>query len=557
MAEGIDHKELSAAAERWHQGVTGISESRQGRSDFRTLSNIPVKPLYTPLDVKDIDYLQEVGFPGEFPFARGTDPLMYRSRLWTMGMYTGLSSAKDTNRRVRQLIDQGQTGFSLAMDLPTQLGFDSDHPLAKGEVGKCGTPFCSLEDMETVLEGLPLAQMGQLRTTANAISGIALAMFKITAEKQGVDPASFSVVLQNDILKEYTVRGAYIFPPEPSVRLAVDVIEYACKVLPDWVPICVCGSHFLGAGGTAVQQTAFALADAMAYIQECLRRGMDIDVFGSRMWLLIDVEGDLFEGVANLRALRRMWAKMMRDRFGAKNPAACTARMLTFPTGRFLTAAQPLNNVARTTISLLAAVLGGAQTIHVPSYDEALGLPTEQAARVALASQQIVAYESGVTNTVDPLGGSYFVESLTNEFEARVVEYLSKIEAMGGALAAIGYMKRELADAAYKRIRAIESGDKVMVGVNRFKVDEGPNVPVFHAHPSSEEMQVERLRQLKSKRSSREVRLALRELADAAKAGANSVPATIRAVSTYATVQEICDVLRDIFGVYSPGTVSS
>ncbi len=561
MGNTFDREDLDriAQAQKWWQEnilEPEIAKRGERQRPILTRSGVPVDNLYTPASLPDYDYLSEDGFPGSFPFTRGVDPNMYRTQLWTFGQYAGFGTAEETNQRFKYLISKGGTGLSIALDLPTQMGYDADHPLAAGEVGKVGVSISSLRDMEILLDGIPLTKIRQMRTTANAIGHIILAMWVAVAERQGIDPNSFSALLQNDPLKEYVGRGTFIYPPRPAVRLSADVIEYCSKHLPNWTAINISGYHIRESGATAAQEIAFTFANAREYCEETLRRGVNIDTFAPVIWVFFATQMDLLEEVAKYRAARRMWARMMRDRYGAKNPRSMQLRFLSFSAGSALTAQQPLNNIVRVTIQTIAAALAGIQTHHASSYDEALSLPSEDSVLMSLRIQQIVAEESGVTNTVDPLGGSYYVEALTRQIEAEATAYLDRIEAMGGAVSAIeqGFIQREIADAAYRYQQRIENKELVVVGVNEYVAEESVKVPPFRVDPSVRERQVARLQELRSTRDPVELEGALRQLKDDAAAGRNIVPATIRAVKAYATVGEICDVLRGVFGVYrDPG----
>ena len=527
-----------------------------GDLDAETLSGLAVKSVYTPLDAPsgDEEYLDKLGLPGEAPFTRGVSPGMYRERLWVMGMYSGVASAAETNVRIRSLLEQGQRGFSVALDLPTQNGLDSDHQLAQGEVGRVGVPIDTLADMETMLAGIRLDQTSQIRTTANAIGPIAVAMFIAAAEKLGYEPSSFRVLLQNDVLKEYLARGTYVFPPRPAMGWAVDVVEYCANELPQWEPIEFCGYHIRDSGSTAVQEVAIAFANGIEYINAALERGLDIDAFAPTIYLFFSSHLDLFEEVAKFRAARRMWFKLLRYRYGAKETESLSANIFCYTLGSPQTAQEPLNNIVRISCQTLAAVLGGVQTLATSSYDEAHGLPSPEAVRVALRTQQIVAYETGVAKTADPLGGSYFVEGLTDEFETAAWAYLQRIKDEGGALLALesGWLGNELESQAYRHQLAVEDGRRVVVGVNRFATDEGA-AKGFQASTTdarSEHEQIARLHKVKQDRSTDQVERALKELGAAVDDGRNTIPAVLDAVRGYATVGEICDVLAERWGRY-------
>jgi methylmalonyl-CoA mutase N-terminal domain/subunit len=524
-----------------------------GEAGGETISGIEVHGLYTPLDLSGGPdaYLERIGFPGEPPYTRGFTPGMFRERLWVMGQYSGVASATETNRRIRSLLAQGQRGFSVALDLPTQNGLDSDHPLALGEVGRVGVPIDTLADMQTLLDGIPLDEVAQIRTTANAIGPIAVALFIAAAEAHGYSPGSFRVLLQNDVLKEYLARGTYVFPPRPALQFSVDVIEYCAEMLPGWEPIEFCGYHVRDSGSTAVQEVAIALANGIEYISAALDRGLDIDSFAPSIFLFLSAHLDLFEEVAKFRAARRMWHTLLKDRFGAKKPESLGVRIFCYTLGSPQTAQEPLNNVVRISYQALAAVLGGVQTLATSSYDEALGLPSDEAVRISLRTQQILAYETGVARTADPLGGSYFVESLTDRFEAEAWAYLERIEAQGGALGALesGWLHAEVEERAYRHQQAVESGERVVVGLNRFGVDAPAHIAATTAaNAQTENEQIARLAKVKQDRDSTRVAEALGQLDKAAQAGSNTIPTLLEAVRSYATVGEICNVLAKNWG---------
>ncbi len=523
---------------------------------FKTLSGVELRAVYTPEDLGTFDYSAKLGQPGHYPFTRGITEQMYRDELWVMGQYSGFASAEEANQRYRYLIEQGQTGFSVALDLPTQMGYDSDHPMAEGEVGKVGVAIDSLKDIEELFKGIQLEKVRQIRTTANANALILMAMFVAFARKNNIDPNNIRFLLQNDVLKEYICRGTYIFPPAPSVKLAVDVIEYCSKNLTNWTPIAVCGYHIRDAGATAAQELAFTFANLICYCDETIKRNLSIDSFAPNMYFFLASHIDLLEEVAKFRAARRIWAKIMKDRYGAKDPRSQSLRIFIMTTGGALTAEQPLNNIVRVTLEALAAVLGGVQTIATSSYDEALSIPTEQSVTVALRTQQILAYESGVTRTVDPLAGSYVVEYLTDKIEKEVFEYLDKIEKLGGTVACIekGYFQQELADSAYAFQKSIDKQERIVVGVNKFRDDKETDVPLFRVNEEVTEKQIRRLEELKKARNNAEVALSLQKLEQAAQRGENLAEAMFAAVSSYATLGEICQVLRNVYGDYkAPG----
>jgi methylmalonyl-CoA mutase N-terminal domain/subunit len=532
-----------------------LKKTKEQRERFETLSHIPVERLYLPDDI-DNDYAKEVGFPGQYPFTRGIYPTMYRGRLWTMRQYAGYATAEETNARYKFLLSQGQTGLSIAFDLPTQIGYDADDPIAAGEVGKVGVSISSLADMECLFDGIPLDQVST-SMTINAPAAILLAMYIAVGKKQGVPPEKLRGTVQNDILKEYIARGTYIFPPQPSMRLVTDIFAYCKDTVPHWNTISISGYHIREAGATAVQEVAFTFADAIAYVEAALRAGLLVDDFAPQLAFFFVAQNNLLEEVAKFRAARRLWASLMRDRFGARDPKSMMLRFHTQTAGVALTAQQPVNNVARVTLQALAAVLGGTQSLHTNSMDEALALPTEEAVQVALRTQQIIAYESGVADTVDPLAGSYYVEKLTDEIEARSRDYLDRIDALGGALAAIeaGYIQREIQESAYRYQKAVEAQAQIVVGVNRFQTAEDRKPRLMRVDESAGAAQVERLRQLRAGRDAAAVKRALATLQDAAQAAdANLMPLILDAVEAYATTGEICNVLRRVFGEYHAPT---
>lgn len=512
-----------------------------------TDSGIEIKKLYT---ATDSSHTPDPGLPGQFPYTRGVQADMYRGKLWTMRQYAGFSTAEESNRRYHYLLSQGVMGLSVAFDLPTQIGYDSDHPLSEGEVGKVGVAIDSLEDMETLFQGIQLEQVST-SMTINATGFILLAFYVALAKKQGADLNKITGTIQNDILKEYAARGTYIYPPKPSMRIITDIFEWCAKELPKWNTISISGYHIREAGSTAVQEIAFTLSNGKAYVQAALEKGMDINVFGKRLSFFFNAHNNLFEEVAKFRAARRMWAVMMKQ-LGATDEKALMLRFHTQTGGATLTAQQPLNNICRVTVQTLAAVLGGTQSLHTNGYDEALSLPTEEAARIALRTQQIVAFESGAPDTVDPLAGSYFVESLTNEVEQKAWELVHKIDAMGGSVSAIesGFMQEEIAASAYAYQRNIESGEKVIVGVNKFTIDKEIPIPGFKIDDSIRTIQTQKLTALKAKRNQEKVAASLNAIAKAAQGTQNLMPVVIEAVENHCTLGEISDVLRKIFGEY-------
>jgi methylmalonyl-CoA mutase N-terminal domain/subunit len=546
VGEGTD-----PARERWRATLRDKARATapERRERFLTSSGLEVRDLYTAADVAALDEDRDLGRPGEFPFTRGVQATMYRSRFWTMRQYAGFATAEETNQRFRYLLAQGQTGLSVAFDLPTQMGYDSDAPAAEGEVGRVGVPISSLADMAVLVDGLPLGDVST-SMTINATAPILLALYVAAAEGQGVERARISGTTQNDILKEYIARGTYIFPPRPSMRLVTDVFEFCARELPKWNTISISGYHMREAGATAAQELAFTLADAIAYVEAAVERGLDVDDFAGRLSFFFAAWSELFEEVAKFRVARRMWATIMRERFGATSPRSMLCRFHVQTAGSSLTAQSIDNNVVRTTVQALAAVLGGAQSLHTNSRDEALALPTEEAARLALRTQQILAYEAGVTETPDPLAGSYYVESLSNELEAAAWAYLDEIEALGGTLTAIerGFQQREIQEAAYRVQRAIDEGDQVVVGVNRFRDDAVHTPPTHRIDPDGERRQVERVRRVRAERSEAAWTGAMDELERVAREDGNLMPAIVEAVRAYATVGEISDRLRVAWG---------
>ncbi len=532
-------------------------ETRAERKErFTTLSGIPLPVVYSAADLADWEYETQLGYPGEFPFTRGVYPTMYRGRLWTMRQYAGYGTAVESNRRFHYLLARGQTGLSVAFDLPTQIGLDSDHPLAAGEVGKVGVAIDSLEDMETLLEGIPLDRVST-SMTINATAAILLAMYVAVAKRQGVDLKRLSGTVQNDILKEYIARGTYIFPVQPAMRLVTNIFAWCRTELPNWNTISISGYHIREAGSTAVQEVAFTLADAIAYVEAAIEAGLAVDEFAPQLSFFFNAQNDLLEEIAKFRAARRLWARLMRERFGARKADSMRLRFHAQTAGSALTAQQPENNIVRVTIQALAAVLGGCQSLHCNALDEALALPTESAALLALRTQQILAHESGVANTIDPVAGSYAIEKLTDEIEAQARDYLARIDAMGGMLRAIetGYVQAEIQKAAYEYQQKIESGEQIVVGVNRFRSEQEKPVEILRVDPEIERAQVERLRALRARRNEAHLRAALAEVERCAARTDNLMPAILAAVEAYATVGEISDALRRVFGEYQETVV--
>ncbi len=554
----MEIKKLQDARKAWEEQTLKptLARAKERVAEFTTPSGLPVKRLYTPEDAEGRDYLEAVGFPGQYPFTRGIYPTMYRGQLWTMRQYAGIGTAKESNERFCYLLKEGQTGLSVAFDLPTQMGFDSDHPLAAGEVGQVGVAIDSLRDMEVLLDGIPLDRV-TTSMTINAPAAVLLALYVAVAEQQGVPLSKISGTVQNDVLKEYVARGTHIFPPRPSLRLAADLIAYCADQVPRWNPISISGYHIREAGASAVKEIAFTFANAIAYVEAARRRGLPVDAFAPRISWIFNTHNHFFEEIAKYRALRRMWARIMRERFGAKDSRSWMFRTHTQTGGSTLMAQQPENNIVRAAIQALAAVLGGVQSLALSCFDEALALPTEQAQRIALRTQQIIAYESGAADTVDPLAGSYYVEALTDELERRATEELEAIEATGGAVEAIerGYMQRAIQEEAYAHQQEVEAGTRVVVGVNRFQ-DEGKPHPLqlYRADPEAENAQVKSLEILRRERDHRAVTAALGYLREAALGEENLMPPILRAVKAYATVGEICGVFREVFGEYKSPT---
>jgi len=538
---------------RWEQTTLqkALERSPERYPEFITTSGQPVKRLYTPLDVADLDYLRDLGFPGEYPFTRGVHATMYRGRLWTMRMFAGFGTAEESNKRYKYLLEHGETGLSVAFDYPTLYGYDTDAPEAEGEFGKCGVAVSSLADMEILFDGIPVDQI-TTSMTINGPAAVLWAMYIVAAEKRGIPRAKLGGTIQNDILKEYIAQKSWIFPPKPSLRLVIDTFEFGCKEMPLWNTISISGYHIREAGSTAVQELAFTLADGMTYVQAAIERGLKVDDFAPRLSFFFNAHNDLFEEVAKFRAARRIWARVMREKFGARNPRSWWLRFHTQTAGCSLTAQQPENNIVRTTIQALAAVLGGTQSLHTNSMDEALALPGELAARIALRTQQIIAYESGVANTIDPLAGSYYVEALTNKMEQQAYEYFDKIEKLGGVIAAIekGFFQKEIADSAARYQREIDEKRRIVVGVNEYVLDEPLRIPLLKMDPEGYNRQVARLQRVRRERDNGAVQKALRALEDAARGTENLMPYIIEAVRAYATLGEICGVLRKVFGEY-------
>jgi methylmalonyl-CoA mutase N-terminal domain/subunit len=550
MGSNNSQKAIEALVERYRARLKEQFR-KGGREDVQSDSGYAVSPLYTPLDLEGFDYADKLGVPGEAPFTRGVQSSMYRGRPWTMRQYAGFGTAEESNARYRYLLEQGQTGLSVAFDLPTQMGLDSDDPLAEGEVGKVGVAIDTLDDMETLFRNIPLDRVST-SMTINATAFILLALYVAVAEKQGVAQEKLSGTIQNDILKEYVARGTYVFPPRPSLKIITDVFEHAAANLPKFNTISISGYHIREAGSTAAQEIAFTLQDGVTYVEAAVQAGLDVNVFGERLSFFFNAHNNFLEEVAKFRAARRLWSRIMKERFGAANPKACMLRFHTQTAGSSLTAQQPEVNVVRVTLQALAAVLGGTQSLHTNSRDEALGLPTQESATLALRTQQVIAFESGVCDTIDPLGGSYAVEAMTDELEKRALEIMAEVEKRGGMIQAIenGWVQEQIQDAAYKYQQAIEKGERVIVGVNRFNENGGGTVPVLKVAPALEKEQVQRLKAVKAQRDNRRVRKLLSVLEGAAREGANIMAPTLDAVRAYASVGEITNALRKVYGAH-------
>jgi len=552
----LDQEHLKAEYGRWKSGPYAKTKARfaERMERFEGSSGIEIEPLYTPLDTANIDYLNDLGFPGEYPYTRGVQPTGYRGKLWTMRQYAGFATAEESNARYKYLLEQGQTGLSVAFDLPTQIGYDSDHELALGEVGKVGVAIDSLADMEILFNGIPLDKVST-SMTINAPASVLLAMYIAVAEKQGVTADKLNGTIQNDILKEYAARGTYIFPPKPSMRLITNIFEYCSASVPRWNTISISGYHIREAGATAVQEVAFTLADGIAYVQAAIDAGLDVDDFGPRLSFFFNSHNELLEEVAKFRAARRLWARIMKERFGAKDPKSLQLRFHTQTAGSTLTAQQPDNNVVRVTLQALAAVLGGTQSLHTNSRDEALALPSQDSVRIALRTQQIIGYESGVADTIDPLAGCYYVEALTDKIEQAAMDYIKRIDDMGGAPAAIerGFIQNEIEDSAYRYQMEIEEKRRTIVGLNDFTVEEERPKGLLKVDPAVGELQKSKLAKLRASRDNAAVEAALAALGQVAEGDANLMPPILEAVRSYATLGEVCGVLRGVFGEYKPG----
>ncbi|MDH7512572.1 MAG: methylmalonyl-CoA mutase family protein [Clostridiales bacterium] len=552
LKKGIQSPALKRSYEAWKKKSSAQADGDPSRRKmlFTTVSGRKIKELYTPADLKNFDYLRDLGFPGEYPFTRGIHPTMYRGRLWTMRQFSGFGTAEDTNKRYKYLLRCGQTGLSVAFHLPTLMGVDSDHPLAKGEVGKCGVAVDTLADMEILFKGIPLDRI-TTSMTINAPAAVLWAMYIAVAEKQGVSPKVISGTIQNDILKEYIAQKTFVFPPRPSMKLIVDTFEYGAKEVPRWNTISISGYHIREAGATASQELAFTLRDGIEYVDWALQRGLKVDEFAPRLSYFLNSHNDFFEEIAKFRAARKIWAEVMRERFKAKNPRSWWLRFHTQTSGVSLMAQQPYNNVVRVALQALAAILGGTQSLHTNSLDETYALPSEDAVTIALRTQQIIAYESGVSNTIDPLGGSYFIEVLTKQIEEEAKTYIRKIDDMGGMVKAIelGFPQREIADSAYWYQRAVQKKEKIIVGVNAFEMEHEP-IPILEIDEAVARQQLARLREVKRRRNKTRVNRALNDLEKAARDGLNLMPFLLVSVKAYATLGEIMDALKEVYGEY-------
>ena len=555
MCDQNENDKIRAGKEQWEQGTLGktLKRSPESKQTFTSISGMPVERLYTPLDLAALDYNRDLGYPGEFPFTRGVQPTMYRGRYWTMRQYAGFGNAKESNERYRYLLEQGQTGLSVAFDLPTQAGYDSDHPLSMGEVGKVGVAIDSVDDMRVLFDKIPVDKV-TTSMTINAPATVLLAMYLAIADEQGVPFDKVGGTIQNDVLKEIICRGQYIYPPKPSMRLTVDLIEYCYKNVPKWNTISISGYHIREAGSTAAQEMAFTIADGIAYVQACVDRGMAVDSFGPRLSFFFNSFTNVLEEVAKFRAGRRYWARVMQDRFAAKDPRSMMMRYHVQTGGVTLTAQQPLNNIVRVALQAYAAALGGCQSLHTNSYDEALCLPTQDAVTVALRTQQVVAEESGATDTIDPLAGCYVVENMTDRIEAEIDAYIKKIDAMGGTLTAIdqGYIQKEIQNSAYRFQKELEANERVYVGINKYTMEEAPPTNLLRVDMKVGEIEVEKIRKLRAERDPVRWKKALEQLREVSLTNDNVMPAVIEAVKARATIGEICDVWREVFGEYRP-----
>lgn len=558
MYDTIEIEKIKKQKEGWQEQHVNplIEKFAERKKQFVTGSSDPVERLYAPDDNPEFDYAEDLGFPGQFPFTRGVQPTMYRGRFWTMRQYAGFGTAQESNKRYKYLLSQGQTGLSVAFDLATQIGYDSDDPICYGEVGKVGVAIDSLADMETLFDGIPLDKVST-SMTINAPAAVLLAMYIAVAEKQGIAAEKLSGTIQNDILKEYVARGTYIFPPTPSMRLITDIFQYCAKQVPKWNTISISGYHIREAGATAAQEIGFTLANGIAYVEAAVKAGLEVDDFASRLSFFFNAHNDLLEEVAKFRAARRLWAKIMKDRFGAKNEKSMMLRFHTQTGGSTLTAQQPLNNIVRVTIQTLAAVLGGTQSLHTNSYDEALALPSEESVGIALKTQQIVAHESGVADTIDPLAGSYYIEQKTNQLESEAQKYINKIDKLGGVVPAIekGFIQKEIQNSAYRYLREVEARERIIVGVNKFQVEKEHKPDLLKIDLQVQDEQLKRLKQVKDQRDGAAVEQSLARLKQVAMTTDNVMPVILEAVKVYATLGEICNVLREVFGEYKESVV--
>jgi methylmalonyl-CoA mutase, N-terminal domain len=546
-----DRPGIESETDEWRRELYEAAPERQGEL-FSTISGLENDPLYTP-DTVEIDYEAELGYPGVYPFTRGVYPSMYRGRLWTMRQFAGFGTAEETNERFRYLLDHGQTGLSTAFDMPTLMGYDSDHPRSLGEVGREGVAIDSLADVETLFQGIPLAEVST-SMTINAPAAMLLAFYACVGEQQGASPAELRGTIQTDILKEYIAQKEWIFPPEPSMRLVTDMVEFCAREMPKWHPISISGYHIREAGSNAIQELAFTLADGFAYVDAAIERGLDVDDFAPRLSFFFNAHVDFFEEIAKYRAARRIWARELRDRYGAKNPRSWLMRFHTQTAGVSLTAQQPEVNIVRTALEAMAAVLGGTQSLHTNSFDEALALPTEDAVRIALRTQQVIAHETGAVNTIDPLGGSYYVEDLTNRLEAEAYDYFDRIEKLGGVIPAIkeNFFQREIADASFRYQHEVEQKQRIIVGVNRYELEDEPEVEILRIDPTLEGKQIERVRALRGRRDSAAVEAALARLKQAAARDRdNLMPPLVEAARAYVTLGEMCDALRAVWGTWT------
>ncbi|HYY65038.1 MAG TPA: methylmalonyl-CoA mutase family protein [Gaiellaceae bacterium] len=550
MATTEDRRGVGSGTDQWQRELYDAAPERQSEL-FSTISGLDNEPLYTP-DTVEIDHERDLGYPGVYPFARGVYPSMYRGRLWTMRQFAGFGTAEETNERFRYLLDHGQTGLSTAFDMPTLMGYDSDHPRSLGEVGREGVAIDSLADVETLFAEIPLAEVST-SMTINAPAAMLLAFYACVGEQQGVSPAELRGTIQTDILKEYIAQKEWIFPPEPSMRLVTDMVEFCAREMPKWHPISISGYHIREAGSNAVQELAFTLADGFAYVDACIGRGLDVDDFAPRLSFFFNAHIDFFEEIAKYRAARRIWARELREKYGAKNPRSWLMRFHTQTAGVSLTAQQPEVNIVRTALEAMAAVLGGTQSLHTNSFDEALALPTEDAVRIALRTQQVIAHESGAVNTIDPLGGSYYLEDLTNRLEAEAYDYFDRIEKLGGVIPAIkeNFFQREIADASFRYQHEVEQRQRIIVGVNRYELEDEQEVEILRIDPALERKQIERVQELRGRRDSAAVEAALSAVADAAaREDVNLMPGLLEAARAYATLGEMCDALRKVWGTW-------